>query len=552
MQKEPYDILISDTEFIALDFETTGLKPQNSRVIEIGMAKIVNGEITETFSSFVNPGMPVPPQITALTGISDDDLFSAPPFENIIPEIKNFISDCPIIAHNAPFDMAFLQSEFARAETEPPQNSAICTAQLARRLFPELQKKNLASVSRYLNIRNVRMHRALSDAVTAAKVFLKMLPRLEEEFGIRTVRQLLKFQSIPQKSVRVKFVKKSLLEDLGGVSDSPGVYFYKDKTGKIIYVGKAKSLKKRLGSYFLATTNKKAKQIVRKAKNLEFSETRTELTALLAETKLIKKYDPEFNSQLKKFPQTHFIRIDISKEFPRPAIAGNLKSDGADYFGPFRNRDTAHAILDIVNKAFLLRECTEKDFKKEKSCYLAEINRCIEPCIFKDKERYAKELAKVYEFLSGENQTALNILLVKMKRFSEQKQFERAAELRDAAQTLLAHLKRAAILAEPINRANAVVEISGRNGNDYLLFKSGKFFIKNDITESRDLFTDALNDYFENSISVDSEIRAEDIEYFKIALSWLNQHRDLIKIYYLKNYGSKEELFFDMNLTGSK
>ncbi len=529
--------------FVALDFETTGLKPQNSRVIEVGLAKIENGEITETFATLINPGVPLPYSITMLTGITQDDLEFAPTFEEVAHQIIQFIGEAPIVAHNAPFDFSFLQNELKLSGFESPENKALCTAKIARRLFPEMPKKSLAALSRKFAIRNKNTHRALSDAVTAAKVFLKMLPYLEENFGITTLGQLLKFQTMQKKSANVKFIKKTLLNDLANVPDAPGVYLYKNSKGDVIYVGKAKSLKKRLGSYFLATANRKAKQIVKKAKNIEFIETNTELTALLAETKLVKKYDPEFNSQLKKFPQTHFIKIDLEKKYPRPKSVAQLKPDAADYFGPYRNRETANDILEIVNKAFELRECTEKEFERKKICYLAEINRCLAPCVNEIEKDYKNELEKVYDFLMGENQNALNVLLEKMKFYSEKLQFEQAAEIRDAVQRLLNQLKRTSILAEPVNRANALVEIKGGKNNDYILLLAGEFYIKNDVTEPRDFFDEALTDYFSNTVKFAKTITPEAIEYFKIALAWLNAHRNAINVYYLKNYNSKEELY---------
>ncbi len=547
MNKNGNDKLISECDFVVLDFETTGLKPSHARVIEIGAVKISRGKITDTFSSFVNPGVEIPRSLSAFTGINTEDLHDAPYFEDLIYEVKSFIGDLPIVAHNAAFDFSFLESEFIRAGFEPPTNKTVCTAKIARRLFPETKSKSLAALTRKFRILHKNAHRALSDATATAKVFLKMLPLLEENYGIRTLGELVKFQNIPNKKTGIKFVKKSLASDSANAPDAPGVYFYKDKNGEIIYIGKAKSLRKRIQSYFLSTANEKAKAIVKKAKNLEFRATATELTALLAETKLIKRHKPEFNSQLKKFPQTYFIKINRAKQFPRPQTVSRLKADGADYFGPYRNRETAHDMLEIIGKAFLLRECTEKEFARKKTCYLAEINRCLAPCVREDVKRYENELENVYRFLSGENQNALNILLEKMKILSSQKRFEEAAEVRDAVQTLLNQLKRTAILAEPINKANAIVEIKGAGKNDYLLFLDGEFYIKNDITETRDFFLEALQDYFSNTLKYKGEITPESVEYFKIALSWLNSHRDLINIYYLKNYRSLEELFLAMS-----
>ena len=545
-ERRKIDLLISDAEFVVLDFETTGMKPPAARVIEIGMVKIKNGKIADTFASLINPFVPIPYGVTALTGITNSHLSDAPAFEDIAYEIVKFIGDAPVVAHNASFDYSFLIHELTRSEIEFQEFTTICTLKIAKRLHPKLKSRSLDSLRKHYRINHRNLHRALSDATVTAKLFLKMLKKLEEEAGIRTLDQLVKYQNLPKNQGKIRTVKKSLLGDLSSAPDAPGVYFWKDREGKIIYVGKAKSLKKRLNSYFLSTAERKAKKIIRKAKRIEFKETNTELTALLAETKLIKLHNPEFNSQLKKFPQTLFIKIDLTKKFPHPQITTKLKCDGSDYFGPYRNREVATDTLEIVNKAFKIRECNEREFSRKKKCYLAELERCLAPCVYPDKELYELEMKNVYEFLSGENQTTLNILLKKMQIYSNAMRFEEAAEFRDAAQRLLNQLKRNAILAEPINRAKALIEIRGEKANDYILFIEGDFYIKGDITQPRDFFERALKDYFDGTLKLRDGIPPENIEYFKIALGWLNTHRDLIKIYYLKNYGSLQELYFAM------
>jgi len=203
-------------------------------------------------------------------------------------------------------------------------------------------------------------------------------------------------------------------------------------------------------------------------------------------------------------------------------------------------------MIEIASKAFKIRECTEKDFKKKRVCYLADIERCLAPCVKEVKKEYESELRKVYDFLSGNNSEALQILLEKMKRLSEELKFEKAAEIRDSVQLLLNQILRTSVLSEPINKAECLIKIEGGVNDDFILFRSGKVFIKNDKTNPRDNFDDALRGYYDGEIFLDGDINERDLEYFKIILSWLNTHRSRSTIYYLKDFESPEEIFSKM------
>ncbi len=538
--------LIKESKFVVLDFETTGLSPKTSKVIEIGMVKVEKGKITDTYSSLINPILPVPYQITLLTGISQDDVINAPIFEEIAYQILEFIGDATLVAHNAPFDYSFLKSEFNFAGFDVDNLEIICTLKIAKRLLPHLKSKSLSALRKHYGVMHKNVHRALGDAAVTAKIFLRMIDQLEEEFGITSEQKLIRFQKLPAKSIGAKVMKKSLLEDFTRLPERPGVYLFLDKDKNVIYVGKSKSLKKRVGSYFLSTAESKAKKIVRKAKHIDFIETNTELTALLTETTLIKKYLPERNSQQKRFPQTHFIRIVKSSYYPKITSAGKFIPNSDDYFGPYSNRETAAKMIEIASKAFKIRECTEKEFKKKKICYLADIERCLAPCVKEVKKEYEGELQKVYDFLSGNNSEALQILLEKMKRLSEELKFEKAAEIRDSVQLLLNQILKTSVLSEPVNKAECLIKIEGGVNDDFILFRSGKVFVKNDKTNPKENFDDALRGYYDGEIFLDDDINERDLEYFKIILSWLNTHRSRFTIYYLKDYETPEEIFAKM------
>ncbi|MBK7103897.1 MAG: GIY-YIG nuclease family protein [Ignavibacteriae bacterium] len=534
----------TEAVFSVLDFETTGTSPPRSRAIEIGIVKIENGKIKDSFHSLINPGQIIPPFISSLTGITNEDLFDAPAFETISQNVKDFIDGTILVGHNLPFDFAFLKSEFEFADIQLPKLDQICTLKISRKIFPELKSKSLGSMINHFKIVHKDVHRALGDATATAKLFLKLLEKLKDDYNYESVSDLVDFQTTQQVSKSFRLVKKKLVGDLASLPDSPGVYFFKDANDKIIYIGKAKSLKNRVKNYFSSSAARKARKIARKANRLGFHKTNSELSALVLEAELIKLHKPQLNTLLKKFSQNYFIKANLNHDFPDIKVETDFDFDGNDYFGPYSNRVTANSLKEIVDKTFTLRECSDKELNKHKKCYLLDIKRCSAPCIAEvNSEDYKIELENVYEFLSGKNQNAVNRLLNKMKEFSEKQKYEEAAEVRDTVNLILSQLTRSSILAEPINKVNAMIEIKDYEFTDYILFLEGRVYIKDYHIKEQDFFEMALDDYFENTFQLLSEMEDRDLEKIKISLSWLVKNRNKIKVHYLQNYNSKEELF---------
>jgi excinuclease UvrABC nuclease subunit len=291
----------------------------------------------------------------------------------------------------------------------------------------------------------------------------------------------------------------------------------------------------------------KAKKIVRRSSRLDKIETNSELTALVLEAELVKKYNPPMNSQLKKYSQNYFIHMNNEKKYPVPKVTSQFDFDGTDYFGPYNRGEIARSIVDIIHRTFSLRECTEKEFLKNRKCYLADIERCLAPCIFDVPEKYSEELNKAYEFLSGKNQHAIDRLLKKMKDFSEAKKYEEAAFLRDTVNMILNQLNKSSILAEPVNKANVLIKIKTRELIDYLLMIEGKVYIKNYPVDNEYNFKEAIEDYFSGTVKNEDHLTMQDLERMKISLSWMVKNRTMIELHYLKDYSSQTELWSNMS-----
>jgi DNA polymerase-3 subunit epsilon len=534
---------LEEAEFSVLDVETTGLSARNNRVIEIGIVKVKELKITDKFTKLINPGCDIPYFITQFTGISNSDVAYSPSFNDTAEEIEDFIGNSIISGHNLSFDENFLRYEFIRNGYEPLSNLTVCTLKLARKVFPSLKSKSLASVTQHLKVRNNYSHRALSDAEATAKILIKIIKKLAKEDGVKTLQHLIEYQSSIIPSNQLIKLPKGINDSLYSLPDSPGVYYFLNKKNEVIYVGKAKSLKHRVRSYFATTAARKPKKIVKQAAKIKTEITNSELTALLLEAESIKVINPKHNRQLKKYGNKYFIKLNKSKKYPKAEISNKFEFDGNDYFGLFISRRRAELVLNIVDKTFALRECNDKEFQKGKRCFLADIERCTAPCTKSNDPYYFEELGKVYEFLSGRNQSALDRMLNKMKEYSQKEQYEKAAETKQVIDLILSQTHKSSLLAEPVNKANVLFEITEGINHDYILLLEGKYYIKKDSHTEKDSFEDALDDYFANTIRNDINPTEEDLEKMKISLNWLTKNRNKVNIFYLKDLRSKEELF---------
>ena len=165
--------------YVSIDLETTGLNPKRDRIIEIGAIRVEQGEITEEFSTFVNPGRKLEERITELTGIRDEDLTEAPELDEVFPKLLEFMGDLPLLGHSILFDYSFLKKAAVDRKLTF-ERSAVDTLQIARKYLPELPHRNLEYLCRYYEIPH-HAHRALEDAKATDRLFRKLVELFYEE-----------------------------------------------------------------------------------------------------------------------------------------------------------------------------------------------------------------------------------------------------------------------------------------------------------------------------------------------------------------------------------
>jgi len=225
------------------------------------------------------------------------------------------------------------------------------------------------------------------------------------------------------------------LQQLKALPAKPGVYLFKDKEGKVIYVGKATNLNSRVRSYFYAPSSLSAKvqRLVSKIWDFEFIVTNSEQEALILECNMIKKYIPRYNVHLKDNKTFPYLKININDDWPGVYITRRVQKDGAKYFGPFASPGSVRKTLRLIDKIFPFRSCSKHiEGKDKRPCLDYYIHRCLGPCIGAvEKQEYHDVINQVILFLQGKQELILRELKAKMKAAALQLHFERAALLRD-------------------------------------------------------------------------------------------------------------------------
>lgn len=229
---------------------------------------------------------------------------------------------------------------------------------------------------------------------------------------------------------------ESAREQAKALPDNPGCYLMKNKEGTVIYVGKAKNLKKRVGSYFLPNRNAKTAALVEKIFKIDYIITGNEYEALVLENNLIKKYNPHYNILLKDGKSYPVIRI-TNEKFPRVFKTRRIIKDGSKYYGPYPGEKRLNAYLDLVSDTFPLRLCTGPLKKKDVPCLYYHIHKCSGPCIGAiTEDEYKAHVSEVERFLSGDDSSIIKEVEKEMHKAAKELDFETAAHKRDLLQSL--------------------------------------------------------------------------------------------------------------------
>src|SRR5688500_8035290 len=241
----------------------------------------------------------------------------------------------------------------------------------------------------------------------------------------------------------------------GSIPDAPGSYQFKDKDGRVIYVGKAKSLRSRLNNYFVsaAALLPRTAQMVQAAETVEWIEVNNEVEALMLEYNLIQRHRPRFNIRLRDDKSYPFMAITMSDEWPRAMVRRGVKDKGMRYFGPYAHAYAIRETLDLLLRTFPIRTCSDNKCnghqRQGRPCLLFHIEKCSGPCVKEiEPAAYGQLVDELVEFLDGDTQPIVKKLQDEMLAASDTLEFERAARLRDRLSTVRKVIERQQMVAD--------------------------------------------------------------------------------------------------------
>lgn len=425
-----------DVTFCVLDLETTGGSPRDCEITEIGAVKYRHGELIGTFQTLVDPGLPIPPSITILTGITHAMVIDAPEIATILPSFLEFVGDTVIVGHNVRFDMSFLNAAAVRLGYGRLSNKTCDTAALARRLVrPEVRNLRLQSLAAHFRSPTTPNHRALEDARATAHVFHALLERA----GSLGVTNLDDLMQLPTARGSAHYSKIQLTE---GLPRRPGVYIFKDRNGQPIYVGKASNLRTRVRQYFYGDTRRTISNLMKELDSIEHQVCDTLLEAEVTELRLIHAHRPRYNRKSRPPKTSHFVKL-TRERYPRLSVVRTIKDDGLAYLGPFRSKKAADVVVNAIWDALPIRRCRSRPGSRTGKCAPAQMGRARCPCDGSlDEKQYARVVDELIDAMSARPHSLLMGLADRMGRLAREQRYEEAAWARDRHDALVRALQR--------------------------------------------------------------------------------------------------------------
>ncbi len=427
--------------FCVLDLETTGGSPATEAITEIGALRMRGGECLGRFETLVNPGVPIPPLITVLTGITEAMLLPAPAIAEALPAFLEFLGDAVIVGHNVRFDIAFLDAACRARGADRLANRRTDTLALARRLLrDDVPNLKLSTLARHLRVPTDPVHRAMADAQATAEVFHVLLERAAT-FGVLGLDDLL---ALPSMHAHPSAQKLGLTAKL---PRKPGVYVFRDRHGRPLYVGKATNLRSRVRSYFAGDDRRKVPQLLRETVAIDHVVCRDPLEAAIREIRLIQRWQPRFNRQGKSQRGYSYVRL-TRERFPRIVVTRTAARDGSLHLGPLPSSTFAHLVREAIETAVPLRRCTRRIGRRSTVvdcgvCTAAQLGVATCPCsgAISDDE-YAELVAVVERGLGGEPHLLFAPLEARMRHLARDERYEEAAMTRDRLAALSRALRR--------------------------------------------------------------------------------------------------------------
>ncbi len=421
---------LSGATFVIVDLETTGGSPTDGGITEIGAVKVRAGVVLGEYQSLVNPGTPIPPYITALTGISDSLVADAPALAGVLPSFLEFMAGATLVAHNAAYDIGFLRGAAAIVGHDWPEPRVVDTLRMARAALQpgEVTNRKLATLAAHFAAPTSPTHRALDDARATVHVFHALLERLAAS-GVVRLDDLMRLG--PRIAAR-RASKRSLAD---GLPSGPGVYVFRDAQGRPLYIGKSRNVASRVRSYFgAAETRERMERMLDLTSTVHAIPCATDTEALIREHRLLTEHKPPFNRMGVSFGRAVWLRL-TDERFPRLAIVRErIDARGVLHLGPFPSRTDAELARDAIASIVPVRTCSEPVLvrRPRSACALADMGRCSAPCDHRvDAAGYSTVADSFRMFCDGGGEGLVQRLTTRQGELASQERFEEAAVVRD-------------------------------------------------------------------------------------------------------------------------
>lgn len=425
-----------DTTFVVLDLETTGGSPKDCAITEIGAVKVRGGEVIGEFQTLINPGGPIPPFITVLTGITDAMVVTAPPIGEALFSLFEFLGspeETVLVAHNAPFDIGFLKTASEKLQTPWPRYQVIDTARITRYVVTrdEVRDFKLSTLASFFGAQTNPEHRALADARATVDVLHGVIERLGS-YGVTTLEDLKGFTN------RLTDAQRRKRHFAEGLPVAPGVYIFKDQSGEPLYIGTSRNLRNRVRSYFTAAeTRKRIHDMIALADRVEVVETPTIIEAEIRELRLIMQKRPRFNRRSRFQEKAIWVKL-TEEPYPRltQVKGSSTLSDDVGWSGPYNGRDEAERAIEALHEVFPIRQCkpriTLSSMKHASPCALLDLGKCGAPCVgMQSLDSYLSIASEIKFAMISDARQMLKELRERMQSLSLQERFEEAAEVRN-------------------------------------------------------------------------------------------------------------------------
>jgi len=428
---------LREVTFVVVDLETTGGSAKDCGITEIGAVKIRGGEVLGEFQTLVNSGLHVAPFVALLTGINDAMLVDAPVLRAALPAFLEFAQGCVLVAHNAPFDIGFLSAGCATLDIPWPSFTVVDTAKLARATLPrdEVANCKLATLAAHFHATTSPTHRALDDARATVDVLHALLERLGR-LGVQSLEEL---SGVTRRVTSAQRGKRHLADHL---PDSPGVYLFRDSSGRVLYVGKSRRVRTRVRTYFTASEQRRRMaEMVGLTDRVDALECSSDLEASVRELRLIAEHRPAYNRRSKHPERIVWLKL-TTDVFPRLSLVRGRRNDveaGAAYLGPFSSRHAAEYATEALLQAIPLRTCTTRLSRRNvaegtagSACVLADMGRCGAPCTGRQSvESYGDVVDRARAAINGSPREVVDAVHQRLAALIADERFEEAAVWRD-------------------------------------------------------------------------------------------------------------------------